>query len=68
MKGISTQALQYASDTHFNGEYFKLYEHLSQGNEQEFILNPYKYSVSFEYVKGGIRSRNYQEFKRIVKF
>jgi hypothetical protein len=68
MKGISTHALQYASDTHFNGEYFKLYEHLSQGNEQEFILNPYKYSVSFEYVKGGIRSRNYQEFKRIVKF
>ena len=68
MKGISESALKYASEKYFNGDYLKLYEHLSQGNEQEFILNPYKYSVSFEYVKGGIRSRNYQEFKRIVKF
>jgi hypothetical protein len=68
MKGISESALQYASENYFNGDYLKLYEHLSKGKEQEFILNPYKYSVSFEYVKGGIRSRNYQEFKRIVTF
>jgi hypothetical protein len=68
MKGISESALKYASEKYFNGDYLKLYEHLSKGKEQEFILNPYKYSVSFEYVKGGIRSRNYQEFKRIVSF
>ncbi|MEI7510488.1 MAG: hypothetical protein WCJ62_13615, partial [Flavobacterium sp.] len=68
MKGISESALKYASEKYFNGDYLKLYEHLSNGKEQEFILNPYKYSVSFEYVKGGIRSRGYQEFKRIVTF
>jgi len=68
MKGISESALKYASEKYFNGDYFKLYEHLSKGGQQEFILNPYKYSVSFEYVKGGIRSRDYQEFKRVVKF
>jgi hypothetical protein len=68
MKGISESALKYASEKYFNGDYFKLYEHLSKGGQQEFILNPYKYSVSFEYVKGGIRSRDYQEFKRIVSF
>ena len=68
MKGISESALQYASETKFKGDYFKLYESLSNGNEQKFILNPYKHSVSFEYVKGGIRSRGYQEFERIVKF
>ena len=61
-------ALQYATDKHFNGDYFKLYEHLSKGNKQKFILNPYKHSISFQYVKGGIRNRNYQEFERIVKF
>ena len=68
MKGISESALQYASETKFKGDYFKLYESLSNGNEQKFILNPYKHSVSFEYVKGGIRSRGYQEFERVVKF
>lgn len=68
MKGISEDALKYASETYFNNDYFKLYEYLSEGNQQEFILNPYKYSVSFEYIKNGIRSRNYQEFKRICKF
>lgn len=68
MKGISESALKYASEKYFNGDYLKLYEHLSNGKEQEFILNPYKYSVSFEYVKGGIRTRGYQEFKRIVSF
>jgi len=68
MKGISESALQYATDENYTGDYFKLYEHLSKGNEQKFILNPYKHSVSFEYVKGGIRSRGYQEFERIVKF
>lgn len=68
MKGISEDALKYASETYFNGDYFKLYEYLSRGGVQEFILNPYKYSVSFEYIKNGIRSRDYQEFKRVVKF
>ncbi len=38
--------------------YFKLYEYLSKGNIQEFILNPYKYSVSFEHNKNGIQSRD----------
>jgi hypothetical protein len=68
MKGISESAIKYAVEKDFNGDYFKLYEHLASGAGYEFILNPYSYSVSFEYVKGGIRSRNYQEFKRLVSF
>ena len=69
MKGISESALQYACENEFEGDYFKLYEHLSiTGNKQKFILNPYTDSVSFEYIPGGIRSRNYQEFVRIVSF
>jgi hypothetical protein len=68
MKGISTQAIKYAVEKDFNGDYFKLYEFLATGQEYEFILNPYSHSVSFEYIKGGIRSRGIQEFKRVVKF
>ena len=68
MKGISEDALKYAADKDFKGDYFKLYEYLLTGAKYEFILNPYKHSVSFEYVQGGIRSRGYQEFKRIVSF
>ena len=68
MKGISEDALKYAAAKDFKGDYFKLYEYLLTGAKYEFILNPYKHSVSFEYVQGGIRSRGYQEFKRIVSF
>ena len=68
MKGISEDALAYCADTQFGGDYFELYKSLSEGNEIQFILNPYKHSVSFEYVSGGIRSRKFQEFKRVVKF
>jgi hypothetical protein len=69
MKGIPDASLKYAAEKDFGGDYYKLYEFLSTGKEYEFILNPYDYKVSFQYLQGGgIRTRQTQEFKRVVKF
>lgn len=68
MKGISDNAIKYAVEKDFEGDYFKLYEYLSTGQSYEFILNPYDHKVSFQYLQNGIRTRKTQEFKRLVKF
>lgn len=68
MKGVSELGLQYEVEKNFNGDYYAMYKYLASGKEIEFILNPYEYKPSFEYINGGIRTRKTEEFKRIVSF
>jgi hypothetical protein len=69
MKGVNVQGIKHCADTHFEGDVFEVYKHLSEGNEQEFILNPEGKKPSFEYLKtGGIRTRPDGTFRRTLKF
>jgi len=69
MKGVNVQGIEHCADTHFNGDVFEVYKHLSKGNEQEFILNPKGKKPSFEYLKlGGVRTRHDGTFRRTLKF
>ena len=69
MKGVSEAGLKYECDKSFGGDYIALYGHLAKGHTINFILNPLKSTVSFEYQKsGGISTRPQKSFHRDVKF
>ena len=69
MKGVSEAGLKYECDKSFGGDYIALYGHLAKGHTINFILNPLKSTVSFEYQKsGGISTRPQKSFCRDVKF
>jgi len=68
MKGVNTQGIKHCADTYFKGNIFKVYKHLSKGNEQEFVLNPEGGRPSFEYVDAGVRTRDTGTFTRTVSF
>lgn len=68
MKGVNIQGIEHCADTHFNGDVFEVFKHLSKGNEQEFILNPEGKKPSFEYFDEGVRTREDGTFRRTLKF
>jgi DNA polymerase elongation subunit (family B) len=68
MKGVNSQGIQHCADTYFKGNIYKVYKHLSKGNEQEFVLNPEGGRPSFEYVDAGVRTRETGTFTRTVQF
>jgi len=67
MKGINkTSILNESFKSGYFGKVEKIYERLIN-EEIEFILNP-KGKAMFEYVEGGIRTRDIDEFKRTITF
>ena len=63
MKGITEAGLNYCIKTKFDNDAFKMYQHLSEGNKLNILLNPYdeetnKTKVMFEFGKGqGVKTR-----------
>lgn len=72
MKGITEAGLNYCIKTKFDNDAFKMYQHLSEGNKLNILLNPYdkdtnKTKVMFEFCKGqGVKTRC--EFYRELNF
>ena len=65
---VQLLGIKHCADTHFNGDVFEVFKHLSKGNEQEFVLNPAGKKPSFEYFDEGVRTRLDGTFTRTLKF
>jgi hypothetical protein len=68
MKGMTEAGLKYKVNKKFEGDYFKLYEKLSNGEAVNMKLNPTDESVMFENTKTGIITRKTGSFKRLLCF
>lgn len=70
MKGVNDKALKHFCNNHteFKGDMMKLYKYLSSGKELKIPLNPTEYIFNFEYIDGGIKTKEKGSFIRTIKF
>lgn len=66
LKGITEDGINKAIKDYGNGDPFKLFERLANGEEVEFILNPAGARPKFAYNKNGVFTRKANSFKRIL--
>jgi hypothetical protein len=68
MKGISESGLVNHANKNYDGDMFKLYESLSNSNNEEIVLNYDEYHQSFEHTNYGVQFRELNSFSRTIKF
>lgn len=68
MKGISESGLVNHANKNYEGDILKLYESLSNGNNEEIVLNYDEYHQSFEHTNYGVQFRELNSFSRTIKF
>lgn len=66
LKGITEDGINKAIKDYGNGDPFKLFEKLANGEEVEFVLNPEGARPKFAYNKNGVFTRKANSFKRIL--